>query len=63
MFTTVRGNELDLCQWELVSIYIRYVINGTGRWCQGPTTLGMVQVTWNRRKTALFGYPTLSLVR
>jgi hypothetical protein len=45
MFTTVRGNELDLCQWELDSIYIRCVINGTGRLCQGPTTLGMVQVT------------------
>lgn len=62
MFTTVRGNELDLCQWELDSIYIRFVINGTGRSLQGPTALGTVQVTLNRRKLALFGYPTLSLV-
>jgi len=37
MFTTVRANELDLCQWELDSIYIRCVIHGTGRSCQGPS--------------------------
>ena len=53
MFMTVRGNELDLCQWEPDSIYIRCVIKGNGRSCQGPTTLGMGQVTWHETKDCL----------